>query len=142
MIRNRTFTTLSSINPAFAIATGNDRGPHSGPKRSDKVKTIEIKKDKLRFSIPVQNILYVKSEHVYCRIFFLNDQCVLQRVSLEKLLVKLPQEQFLRVHRSFLVNMAYIVKFNSKKMLVGTTVIPIGRTWRSQTLTKLRPTKE
>ncbi len=97
-----------------------------------------IEKGKLRINIPVQNILFIKSEHVYCRLFFINNQKVLQRISLEKLLDKLPEDTFIRVHRSFLVNVNHISKFNHSKVMVGDTVIPIGRTWKEKVVPVLK----
>ncbi|MEM6770354.1 MAG: LytTR family DNA-binding domain-containing protein [Bacteroidota bacterium] len=102
-----------------------------------KPQVIEIEHGKLRVNIPVQNILFIKAEHVYSRIFFSNDQRVLQRISLDKMLAKLPQDRFLRVHRSYIINLAHVRKFNSTKVLVGEKVIPIGRTWRDQVIPKL-----
>lgn len=100
--------------------------------------TILIEQDKVRVQIPVQNILFIKSEHVYCRIFFTNDQQILQRISLEKLLVRLPQDGFLRVHRSYIINVEHVKKFSKKQVFIGETVITIGRTWREQVVPRLK----
>lgn len=104
--------------------------------------TIQVERGKLRIRVPVQNIIFVKSEHVYCRIFFLNDQRVLQRVSLQQLLTTLPAENFLRVHRSYAVNTDHIDHFNSTRVLLGEVAIPIGRKWRPEVLERLRELKK
>ncbi|MEM9528225.1 MAG: LytTR family DNA-binding domain-containing protein [Bacteroidota bacterium] len=100
--------------------------------------TIMIKKEKLQIRIPVKDILFVKAEHVYSRIHLVKDQRILQRISLESLLEQLPQDKFLRVHRSFIINLDHVQKFNSTKVLLGNTVIPIGRSWKASVVPKLR----
>ena len=103
--------------------------------------SIWIEKGKVRLRIPAKHILYVKAEHVYCRLFFPNDQRVLKRISLERLLAKLPAEKFVRVHRSYAVNVDHILNFSSTRILLGDTEIPIGRKWRGEVLEKLRNLK-
>ena len=100
--------------------------------------TLVIKRNKLLFRVSVRDILFIKSEHVYCRIFFTNDQRLLQRTSLEKLLERLPEDRFLRVHRSFAINVEHIRRYNSKKIYIGDTVITIGRTLRQVVAERLR----
>jgi DNA-binding LytR/AlgR family response regulator len=40
---------------------------------------------------------------------------------------ELPKEKFLRVHRSFIINIDKVERFNSKYAEIGLTKIPIGR---------------
>lgn len=40
----------------------------------------------------------------------------------------LPQDKFIRVHKSFIVNLNKIDRFNSKFIEMGTTKIPLSRT--------------
>lgn len=142
MVRNANTTqTSSSIARFRGFMMAKDRKNKQRP-TPDSSQTIEIEKGKLRVRIPVQNIIFVKSEHVYSRIFFYNDQRILQRISLDKLLEQLPADKFIRVHRSYLVNVDYVQKFNSTNILVGETVIPIGRTWRDKVLAVLHRLKD
>lgn len=97
-----------------------------------------IEKGSVTARIPVKNILFVRSEHVYCRIYFVNDQRLLQRISLESLLTKLPEDKFLQVHRSCAINVDFVRSFNSSRVFLGEVEIPIGRTWRVEAVARLR----
>ena len=134
MIRNDNLPSLLSP-PGFRFA--KERDPSTPRPGNSGRRTLMIDKGKVKVRIPVQNVLFVKAEHVYCRIFFTNDQRVLQRTSLEKLQARLPADRFVRVHRSFLVNVDHVRKYTSKKILIGDVVIPIGRTLRDRVVARL-----
>jgi DNA-binding LytR/AlgR family response regulator len=40
---------------------------------------------------------------------------------------QLPADRFLRVHKSFIINLARVEKFNNKFAEIGTTKIPLSR---------------
>src|SRR5690606_24061487 len=40
---------------------------------------------------------------------------------------KLPEEEFIRLHNSYLVNKNFIESFNAKKLLINNTYIPLRR---------------
>ena len=44
----------------------------------------------------------------------------------------LPQDKFIRVHKSFIVNLNKIDKFNSKFIEIGATKIPLSRTKKEE----------
>jgi DNA-binding LytR/AlgR family response regulator len=44
----------------------------------------------------------------------------------------LPPDIFIRVHKSFIVNLNKISKFNSKFIEIGTTKIPLSRTKKDE----------
>lgn len=137
MIQNLNTTSNTSPIPGYM---GPKRSPSDGPK-SLSVHSIIIEKGKMRISIPIQNLLFVRAEHVYCRIFFSNDQKILQRVSIERLLSKLPAGKFLRVHRSFIVNLSYVEHWSGTEVIISGVTIPIGRTRRNEVVRRLKELK-
>jgi len=141
MIRNIEFQPSSNQPSLNNVLLRKEQEQRRLASPASQPHTILIEKGKLRVEIPVQNILFVKAEHVYSRIFFINNQQVLQRISLKKLLGQLPKDTFLRVHRSFLVNVDHVRKFNSTKVLIREAAIPIGRTWRGLVIPELRELK-
>ena len=77
-----------------------------------------------------QDILYVRAEHVYVRIFFRNRKSLLLRKSLRDLLLELPQDSFLQVHRSYIINPAWVSGWNSKELSIEGQSLPISRSRR------------
>ncbi|MBN7813196.1 response regulator [Algoriphagus sp. H41] len=76
--------------------------------------------------VPHTEIVYLQADGLYTRVFT-KAKSYLVRDILKGFEEKLPAEQFLRVHKSYLVNVSFIVSFNAKKINLGDTSIPIRR---------------
>lgn len=76
--------------------------------------------------VPFSEIVYLKADGLYTKVFT-KAKSYLVRDILKSFEEKLPTEQFLRVHKSFLVNIGYIGSFSAKKINLGETSIPIRR---------------
>lgn len=87
---------------------------------------VEYKKVKLLFD----EILYVEGLKDYVKIYLENRvHPLLTRSNLRGMENKLPEEFFLRIHNSFMVNKSKITGFNQSKLDVGKTELPIGKTY-------------
>lgn len=100
--------------------------------------SILIEDGKVQIRIAVENILFAKAEHVYVGIYFSNDQRVFQRGSLAGLLNQLPADQFLQVHRSYVVNLRWVESWTKDTISIGGKEIPISRARRSVVLERLK----
>ncbi len=92
---------------------------------------------KLHVRLAVKDILYVQAEHVYARIYCSNQQRILQRISLSSLLSQLPADQFLQVHRSYVVNLDSVDSWSVELLFVDGTKIPISRNRRKEVIQRL-----
>ncbi|WP_209328940.1 LytR/AlgR family response regulator transcription factor [Lunatimonas salinarum] len=72
-------------------------------------------------------IVALKAEGLYTRLITSNRSTILERKILKELHVELPQDQFIRVHKSHVVNIKYIKSLNSKTLVAGHLTIPIRR---------------
>jgi DNA-binding LytR/AlgR family response regulator len=61
-------------------------------------------------SVPVNNILYLNADRQYTNIYSLNKKHFIVKKSLSDWEEALPQKNFVRVHRSVIVNMNYVDK--------------------------------
>lgn len=97
------------------------------------VKTGPQKITKLKLS----DILYIESLHEYIRIHLSKESYTIYH-SLKNLMTVLPRDQFLQIHRS------YIVNFNRVNMIEGNTVqvddisLSIGKNFREEFLAKIK----
>ncbi|MEO1411950.1 MAG: LytTR family DNA-binding domain-containing protein [Bacteroidota bacterium] len=88
--------------------------------------------------IPTEDILFLQSRHVYLQIYQRNDdRPLLHRASLKELASRLPTDQFLQPHRSFLVNRQHIRSWNNEYLAVEGHQIPISRARRRAVLEQL-----
>lgn len=79
--------------------------------------------------INTPEIRYIKSEANYV-VFYLMDKKVMSLMSLKKLELELPS-YFLRIHKSFIINLNFLVSVSTEECLVGDTEIPIGPTYKT-----------
>jgi len=87
-----------------------------------------IKEGYLESKIRFGAIVYAKSEGNYFTLFCKDKTKHLVRKSLEWLEKQIPENQFVRCHRSYLVNLALADKFNSSSIFIEGFIIPISRT--------------
>lgn len=87
--------------------------------------------------ISLKDILFLQSEHVYVRIYLKNGEQLLERNSLGSLLGQLPATRFMRVHRSFVINLRQVDRWTSGSLFIADFDIPISRTYKKQVLQRL-----
>ena len=56
---------------------------------------------------------------------------------MKQLELQLAGGQFIRIHKSCLVNVAYIERLSGNYLLVGTHELPVGSTYRQEVLHRL-----
>lgn len=86
--------------------------------------------------VPFSEIVYLKADGLYTKVYT-KAKSYLVRDILKSFEEKLPSDQFIRVHKSFLVNIAFIMSFNAKKINLGETSIPIRRGLYKELMEKL-----
>lgn len=100
---------------------------------------IFLKADYKIIKVNVSDILYTESMSEYLKIYVAGETAPkLVLLSMAKLLEKLPENRFVRVHRSYMVNLAHIREVGGGvvEMDNGKT-IPIGDSYRRYLLEKL-----
>lgn len=95
--------------------------------------SIVVKQEYKSITIPLDDILYVEALESYCKIHRATEKSVLSRILLKNLCSMLPQESFLRIHRSFIVSKSKIKCFNKQEVtLCNGKVLPVGRQYVEQ----------
>jgi two-component system response regulator LytT len=83
--------------------------------------------------INFQNILYIEGLKEYVKVYtILSDKPILSLSSLKILEIKLPADKFMRVHRSFIVNLEKIETIDRSRIVFGKKYIPIGEQYRDK----------
>nr|WP_319400690.1 LytTR family DNA-binding domain-containing protein [uncultured Carboxylicivirga sp.] len=90
-----------------------------------------VRSDYSLMKIPFDEIIYCETMDDYVKIHRTDNTTVLALMSLNKLLVKLPENEFVRVHRSYVVSLSKIDLVRGKKIKISDTEIPVGVTYRN-----------
>jgi len=90
---------------------------------------VYLKGGEKMIKIFLKDILYLESVGHYVKVFTQQDmQLVHESISL--LEEKLPSELFLRVHRSFMINLSNIQAYSASSIELGNHQVPIGRKYK------------
>lgn len=103
------------------------------PERSDH---IFVRSDRKMIKISFCDINYIESLSDYIKIH-LTDKTVITREMISSIEAKLPQQDFLRIHRSFIVSLARIDSFTNEYVEINKKEIPISRSYKKEVLQKL-----
>jgi two-component system, LytTR family, response regulator LytT len=83
--------------------------------------------------INFHDILYIEGLKDYVKVFTKNDpKPILSLTSLKILETKLPDKLFLRVHRSFIVNLEKIDTIERSRIVFGKVYIPVGDQYKDK----------
>jgi len=85
--------------------------------------------------INFNDLLYVKAEDNYSSLFE-KDKRIMTRMTLQELLQKLPGN-FVRVHKSYVVNVAAIEKLESYQLTINGIKIPVSKPFRETLKSKV-----
>lgn len=81
----------------------------------------------------INEILYIEAERNYCRIYSKNKEYLLV-MTLKNLDEKLSNDCFLRVHRSFIVNLSHVDEIATSHIVIAKKAIPISTESKKQLL--------
>jgi two-component system, LytTR family, response regulator LytT len=83
--------------------------------------------------IKFNDILYIEGLKDYVKVYIRNDTKPVLSISTLKLIEsKLPETKFMRVHRSFIVNLDKIDTIERSRIVFGKTYIPIGDQYKEK----------
>jgi len=88
--------------------------------------SIFVKSDYQLVKINLKDVLLIEGLDDYIRIHLPNNKTILTLMSLKAIAEKLPAQEFVRIHRSYIVPLSKIDKVSSKKIEIAGKEIPVG----------------
>jgi DNA-binding LytR/AlgR family response regulator len=119
---NRTRPSLNGSN--------NNSEPH-------KERYIYIQDGKNIFKLLSEDIFYFEGYGEYVKVITTNKTFVV-RESLTEFEHKLSADSFLRVHKSYIINLSKVTGFSSVHVLLKNTELPLGRIYRDKVMKTLK----
>jgi len=95
-----------------------------------------IKQDTRLVRVEYSSIRYIRAERDFCSVY-LRDKKLLASMHLKLFEQQLPPKQFVRVHRSYIVNLKMIRAIKGNMIELEDTEVPIGAGYREQLFQKL-----
>ena len=88
-----------------------------------------IKDRECEHIIQINSIKWIKGERQYCKIVLAKKNILIAK-SLSSIQQSLPDGQFVRIHKSYIVNMNYATVQKGNFLLVDGELVPIGRGYK------------
>lgn len=126
-----TVTQFQSETHIEPISSGNPISPFI---LSD---CIFVRHHEKMVKVDIKDILYIEAERNYCRIHS-KDKEYLLVMTLKDMDEKLPQQHFIRVHRSFIVNLSQIDEVATSHIVIDKKAIPVSKTLKEELLNRLQ----
>lgn len=89
-----------------------------------------LKVERKMVKVDVKDILWIESQKDYIKVV-LTDRELISKQKISILEELLPEDEFLRIHRSFIISMNKIESFNSSKIEIDGKELPIGRNYKN-----------
>jgi two-component system, LytTR family, response regulator len=122
-----------------AVTKAQDRLSRSG-KATDSVVSTQfeqdfmfVKADYKTIRVDFKDILWIEGLKDYI-IIQTKEQKIITLLSMSKMMEKLPDSKFLRVHRSFIVSLQKIDSIEKSRIKIGAKDVPIGEVYKEQFL--------
>ncbi len=125
----------SSLNGQKASASGTNIIPAES-NTPHAVDYLMVKADYRLYKINYADLLYIEGQHEYVS-FYTTGKRITALYSLKSLEEILPQDKFVRVHKSYIVSIDCISEIDQVYVTVAGQKIPIGGSYRDALLKKL-----
>ena len=95
-----------------------------------------VRSDRKMIKISFNEVLYIESVGDYIKIY-MKDRSVVTRETIASMEAKIPKNDFIRTHRSFIVSLANIDSYTNELVEIGSKQIPISRSYKDEVIGRL-----
>lgn len=128
---------IKAVNKALTY-----KGKHTLETRSpaEEIKQnnfVYFRADRKMVKVMLENIRYIESMKDYVKVFT-DNEVVITKQSLNSVEAMLPEKQFIRTHRSFIVSLSKVKSFTNELIQISKEEeIPIGKLYRNEVMKML-----
>lgn len=101
---------------------------------------ITVKVEYQNVRIAVSDIQYIEAMDNYIKIYTMDARPVVSQMNLKKILQLLPEEEFVRVHKSYVVPVRKIERFTRKYVILSfkSVELPVGRSYADDFMKRMQ----
>jgi len=115
---------VTAVNKALTAFAGKNKLV-----KSDAPGTVFLKSGSQTHQVKVSDILYLEKEGNYITVY-LKDKRILMRENMADIFSIIPANEFVRVHKSYIVAIEHIAMIEVHQLVINGEKIPIGSTYR------------
>ncbi len=120
---------VKAANKAF------DRQTHKQNSFTSDASFLMIKSDKRMFRVLLKEIKYFQSNGDYLKVVCI-DRTIVSHQTLKGIAGLIPEQSFVRVHKSYIVSLKHISYIEGNQIKIGGEFLPIGSTYKEFLLSK------
>jgi len=121
---------LKAVNTYFDVYSNNQNDIKNGHDHSP---FMFVRSERIMVKINFSDIIYIESFSDYIKIHSPN-KTIITRENISAIEAKLPKDQFIRIHRSYIISFKNITSFTNEQVTVLEKSIPIGRSYKTKVL--------
>lgn len=107
-------------------------------KKGDSLSPMLFKENGVLNKIYPHQILYISALQNYIEIYRENEDKIVIHQTLKNILKELPSDDFLQIHKSYIVNLKYFKSIQDSKMSIEKIELPIARSRKSYVLSYIK----
>lgn len=130
---------LKAVNKLFRLSPAMNVANHTA-EQPKKDSYIYLRADRKMVKVMLNRISYIESMKDYVKVVTA-EGTIITKQSITAMAAMLPEDEFLRIHRSFIVNAARINAYTTEMVTVGKAELPIGKLFRPGVLRILEEEK-
>lgn len=94
---------------------------------------IYLRAERKMKKIPLEDIIYIESDRDYVKVFT-KEGFIITRQTIASVEAMLSDNQFVRIHRSYIISVSKLKSFNTETAEIGNKQLPIGKLYRNNFL--------
>lgn len=121
---------LKAVNTYFDVYNTNENTEN---KTDDASQFMFVRSERRMLKVDFNAIVYVESLSDYIKIH-LPTETIVTRETISALEAKLPKQQFMRIHRSYIISIKHITAFTNEHITITEKALPISRSYKKEVL--------
>ena len=119
---------LKSVNKFLSTKKNEEANPIEA---SDTSKTIWVKSNKKSYPIKLSELAYIESDGDYLKLF-VGEKPIIIHETLKHFISKLPDKAFMKIHRSFVININKVEYIEGNQVSLASKLIPLAASYREE----------
>ena len=125
---------LKAVNTYFEVYdTSKTKTKRSTNSSSD---FMFVRSERRMLKINFDDIIHIESFSDYLKIHLVSET-IITRETISAIEAKLPQQKFMRIHRSYIVALPHITSYTNEQIVITKQSLPISRSYKKEVLQRL-----